>query len=61
MEIRKFVTISCLLFITSTAIAAEDAKLTTPLDKASYAIGMDIAISLKRNSVEVNPDIVGKR
>lgn len=49
-----------MMLMASTALAAETSKLTTPKDKASYAIGMDMAYSLKKNSVDVNPDVLGK-
>ncbi len=60
MKLERLAIIFAMMLITSTAIAAETTGLATPLDKASYAIGMDIAISLKRNNVEVNPDVLGK-
>jgi len=36
------------------------ATLTTEQDKVSYAIGMSMAKSLKRQSVDVEPDVVAK-
>ncbi len=60
MRPGRIVAIFGILLMASTALAAETSELTTPLDKASYAIGMDIAISLKRNNVEANADILGK-
>jgi len=54
------VTVLGMMLLASTALASETSELTTPLDKASYAIGMDIAISLKRNNVEANPDVLAK-
>ncbi|MBA3016509.1 MAG: FKBP-type peptidyl-prolyl cis-trans isomerase [Desulfobulbaceae bacterium] len=44
----------------TTAIAAEKMELKTPKDKVSYAIGMDMANSLKQNNIDVSPDILGK-
>jgi FKBP-type peptidyl-prolyl cis-trans isomerase FklB len=49
-----------MVLVAGTALAAEKLELTTPKDKASYAIGMDIAFSLKKNGVDVNPDVLGK-
>jgi len=60
MRTGKIVTVFGMMLLASTALASETSQLTTPLDKASYAIGMDIAISLKRNNVEANPDVLGK-
>lgn len=60
MRIGKIGPVFGVVLLASTALASETPQLTTPLDKASYAIGMDIAISLKRNNVEANPDILGK-
>ncbi len=60
MRSGRIVAVFGILLIANTALAAETSKLTTPLDKASYAIGMDIATSLKRNNVEANADVLGK-
>ena len=60
MKTRILVIAFGLMLVTSTALAAEPTELTNPVDKASYAIGMDIAFSLKRNSVEADPDVLGK-
>lgn len=49
-----------MMLMASTAIAAEKMQLTTPKDKVSYAIGMDMANSLKQNKIDVSPDILGK-
>ncbi len=60
MRTGRIVMIFGMMLMASTALAAETSKLTTPKDKASYAIGMDMAYSLKKNSVDVNPDVLGK-
>lgn len=35
-------------------------KLATKMDSVSYAIGMDIAINLKSQNIEVNPEVMAK-
>jgi len=44
----------------SVAFAAETLELKTPKDKVSYAIGMDMANSLKKNEIDVDPAILGQ-
>jgi FKBP-type peptidyl-prolyl cis-trans isomerase FklB len=44
----------------SPAIAAEKQELKTQKDKVSYAIGLDMGNGLKKNDVDVDPDIVAK-
>lgn len=56
----RMVAVFGLMLLASTAFAAEKSELTTQLDKESYAIGMDIAISLKRNNVETDPDVLAR-
>lgn len=60
MKLKKIGIIFGIILVTGTAYAAEPTALTSPLDKASYAIGMDIAISLQRNTVETDPDVIGR-
>ena len=60
MRPGRIVAVFGISLMASTALAAATSELTTPIDKASYAIGMDIATSIKRNSVEVNPDVLSK-
>lgn len=60
MKTGRLVMLFGMMLVAGTALAAEKSELTTPKDKASYAIGMDIAFSLKKNGIEVNPDILGK-
>ncbi|KAB2822865.1 MAG: FKBP-type peptidyl-prolyl cis-trans isomerase [Paludibacter sp.] len=45
---------------TNTVLAAETAELKTPKDKVSYAIGMEMANSLKKNGIDVTPDVLVK-
>ena len=49
-----------MMLAASTVFAAGTTELKTPKDKVSYAIGMDMASSLKRNAIEVDPDILGQ-
>jgi FKBP-type peptidyl-prolyl cis-trans isomerase FklB len=49
-----------MMLVASTVLASEPSELTTPKEKASYAIGMDMGNSLKKNSVDVNPDVLAK-
>jgi FKBP-type peptidyl-prolyl cis-trans isomerase FklB len=63
MKIRGVVIAFGMVLVASGALAATKAKtveLKTPKDKASYAIGMDMANSLKKNEIDVDPDILGK-
>jgi FKBP-type peptidyl-prolyl cis-trans isomerase FklB len=54
------VTVFGVMLLASAAFAVEKAELTTQLDKESYAIGMDIGISLMRNNVETDPDVLAR-
>ncbi|MDD5757908.1 MAG: FKBP-type peptidyl-prolyl cis-trans isomerase [Desulfobulbaceae bacterium] len=49
-----------MMLMASTAMAAEKLELKSAKEKVSYAIGMDMAGSLKRSQIEVDPDILGK-
>src|ERR1051325_4765973 len=42
------------------AKAQDPAALKTQKDKVSYAIGIQIALSVKGQNVDVDPDLVGK-
>jgi len=59
MKVRG-VMIFGMLLVATTAMAAEKMELKTDKDKVSYAIGMDMAGSLKKNEIVVDPDILGK-
>jgi FKBP-type peptidyl-prolyl cis-trans isomerase FklB len=54
------VTIVCIALAASPVLAAEKLELKTQKDKVSYAIGMDMGNGLKKNEVDVDPDIVAK-
>ncbi len=60
MKIRGMVVVFGLLLVANTVLAAKNLELKTPKDKASYAIGMDMGNSLKKNGVDVNPDALAK-
>jgi len=60
MKIGEIVVVFGIMLVASTALAAENLELKTPKDKASYAIGMDMGKSLKKNEVDVNPDALAK-
>jgi FKBP-type peptidyl-prolyl cis-trans isomerase FklB len=56
----RFVTIVVLgILLISSQVGAEDqAILKSQRDKASYAIGVDLATNLKKQSIDIDPDIV---
>jgi len=56
----RLVIIVCMALAASPAIAAETQELKTQKDKVSYAIGLDMGNGLKKNDVDVDPDIVAK-
>lgn len=60
MKMGRMVIVFGIILLATTVFAAEKSELTNKVDKESYAIGMDIAISLQRNNVEANPDVLGK-
>ena len=57
---RSLVIIFCIVLAAGTAIGEEKQALMTQKDKLSYAIGIDMGTSLKKNAVDVDPDIVYK-
>lgn len=59
MNIKGMVVVGMMLSA-SAAFAAEPMALKTPKDKVSYAIGMDMANSLKKNEIEVDPVVLGQ-
>ncbi len=59
MKVRGVMIIGMML-VASTALAAGITELKTPKEKASYAIGMDMGNSLKRNEIDIDPDILGQ-
>jgi FKBP-type peptidyl-prolyl cis-trans isomerase FklB len=55
-----FMVFTCMLFAAGQVMAAGDVKLKTQKDKISYAIGMDIGSNFKKNSIDVDPDVLLK-
>jgi FKBP-type peptidyl-prolyl cis-trans isomerase FklB len=49
-----------MMLMATTAMAAEKMELKPGKDTVSYAIGMDMAGSLKKSEIAVDPDILGK-
>jgi FKBP-type peptidyl-prolyl cis-trans isomerase FklB len=57
MKLRLAV-VMCVMLVASHAMAGEKLELKTQKDKASYAIGMSMGGSLKKNGIEVNSDVL---
>jgi len=55
-----FMVFTCMVFAAGQVMAEGDMELKTQKDKISYAIGMDIGNSLKKNSVDVDTDVLLK-
>ena len=53
--IRSLVVLA--MALAGTAFAQDAPELKTPKDKLSYALGMDLGNQLKRQSVDINPDV----
>ncbi len=60
MNVRVLIISLCMVLAVSPAFGAEKAELKTQKDKVSYAIGMDMGNSLKKNSIEVDPEMLVK-
>jgi FKBP-type peptidyl-prolyl cis-trans isomerase FklB len=60
MKIVRTQVVLGIMLVAGTAFAAEISELKTPKDKSSYAIGMDMGNSLKKNGVDVNPDALAR-
>ncbi len=56
MNVRLLIVPLCIALTGSSVFAGEKAELKTQKDKVSYAIGMDMGGSLKRNSIDVDID-----
>ncbi len=54
----RLVIILCIALAASPAMAGEKKELKTQKDKVSYAIGLDVGNSLKKNELDVDPDIL---
>jgi FKBP-type peptidyl-prolyl cis-trans isomerase FklB len=50
----------CAVLAASTAFAEEQQALKTQKEKLSYAIGIDMGTSLKKNAIDVDPDMLFK-
>lgn len=49
-----------IVLVANTVFASETSELKTPKEKVSYAIGMEMGNSLKKNGIDVNPDLLTK-
>lgn len=59
MKVRLAVALCCIIF--ASPVAAKDTpELKSQKEKASYAIGLDMGNSLKKNEIDVDPDILFK-
>ena len=56
----RLVVILCIALAASPAMAGETKELKTQKDKVSYAIGLDMGNNLKKNELEVDPDILAR-
>jgi FKBP-type peptidyl-prolyl cis-trans isomerase FklB len=50
----------CMMVSASTVFAEDKIELKTQKDKQSYAIGHDMGNNLKKNGIEIDPDIIFK-
>jgi FKBP-type peptidyl-prolyl cis-trans isomerase FklB len=60
MKLRWLVGLGIILFLASQIGAQETSSLKDQKDKISYSIGMEIGRNLKRQSLDLNPDILSK-
>ncbi len=60
MNVRVLIVPLCIMLAGSPVFAGEKTELKTQKDKLSYAIGMDMGGSLKRNAIEVDIDALVK-
>jgi FKBP-type peptidyl-prolyl cis-trans isomerase FklB len=56
----RIVIILCMALAASPAIAGNKMELKNQKDKVSYAIGLDMGNNLKKNEIEVDPDILSQ-
>lgn len=54
----ELASVLCCIFLTTSVIAAEKLELKSQKDKVSYAIGLDMGNSLKKNEIDVEPDVL---
>lgn len=52
--------ILCIVFVASLVHAEEKSAVTSKKDKLSYSIGMNIGHDLKRQSIDIDPDMLAK-
>jgi FKBP-type peptidyl-prolyl cis-trans isomerase FklB len=60
MKRLLIVSLSIMLLFISNGEAAEKKALQSQRDKVSYSIGLDIGNNLKRQSIDVDPDIISQ-
>ncbi|MGE5172664.1 MAG: FKBP-type peptidyl-prolyl cis-trans isomerase [Betaproteobacteria bacterium] len=60
MNVRVLIISLCMALAVSPAFGGEKAELKTQKDKVSYAIGVDMGNSLKKNSIDVDPELLVK-
>lgn len=60
MKPRWLAAVAAVLLLAGHAVAEEAQKLTDHKDKVSYSIGMDVGNNLKRQSIDVNVDLLAK-
>lgn len=56
----QWIIVLAILFFSSQVMGEEKGAPKTQKDKVSYVIGMDIGTNLKKQSIEVNPDLLFK-
>jgi FKBP-type peptidyl-prolyl cis-trans isomerase FklB len=60
MKLTVFAGFAGIILLAGQAFGADDQPLTSPKDKLSYTIGVSSGINLKRQSIDVDPDIMAK-
>jgi FKBP-type peptidyl-prolyl cis-trans isomerase FklB len=60
MKIGRMAVVFGMVMMANTVLASETSELTTPKEKASYAIGMEMGNSLTKNGIDINPDLLTK-
>lgn len=54
---RRIMALLCCMLLASPGFAGEKIELKTQKDKNSYAIGSDMGNSLKKNNIEIEPEV----
>ncbi len=54
------IVVLCIVLLASMVYAGEESVLKTQKDKLSYSIGVDIGNSMKRQSLDIDPDLLAK-